>query len=66
MGEACVNGVHDGDFFIEDYIGIIGHSVGYPVLAFEKVNLVIVYAYIFDSICDFHEQYLFSFYGGFM
>ncbi|OLA01833.1 MAG: hypothetical protein BHV90_12375 [Clostridiales bacterium 42_27] len=27
---------------------------------------MIINAYIFDGICDFHEQFLFSFYGGFI
>ena len=32
----------------------------------KKVNLMIINAYIFDGICDFHERFLFSFYGGFI
>mgnify|MGYP006988151951 CR=1 FL=1 len=66
VGKIGIYCIHDSSFFVQDHIGVVGHTVWNFVLAFEKVNLVIVYAYIFDSICDFHEQYLFSFYGGFM
>ena len=65
VGKIGIYCIHDSSFFVQDHIGVVGHTVWNFVLAFEKVNLVIVYAYIFDSICDFHEQYLFSFYGGF-
>ena len=66
VGKIGIYCIHDSSFFVQDHVGVVGHTVWNFVLAFEKVNLVIVYAYIFDSICDFHEQYLFSFYGGFM
>ena len=55
MGEVLVNGIHDRDLFINDHIGIVGHAVWHLVLAFKKVDAVIVDAYIFDGIGDFHN-----------
>ena len=64
--EISIYGIHNCNFFVQDHIGVVGHAVWHFVLAFKKVNLMIINAYIFDSICDFHEQFLFSFYGGFI
>ena len=66
VGKIGIYGIHNCNFFIQDHIGVIGHAVWHFVLAFKKVNLMIINAYIFDSICDFHEQFLFSFYGRFI
>ncbi len=37
---------------------IVSHAVWHFVLSFKKVYLMIVYAYIFNGICDFHTLYL--------
>ena len=66
VGKICIYGIHNRNFFVQDHIGVVGHAVWHFVLAFKKVNLMIINAYIFDGICDFHEQFLFSFYGGFI
>ena len=54
MGKICIYSVHNCNFFIQDHIGIVCHSIWYFILAFEKVHLVIVYACVFDGICDLH------------
>ena len=58
MGEIGVHGVHHRDFLVQDYVRIIGHAVWHLVLAFEKIHLVVVYAYIFDGIGHFHSSFL--------
>ena len=55
MSKICIYSVHNCYFFIKNNIRIIGHSVWNFILSFEKVYLVIVYAYIFDGICYFHS-----------
>ena len=54
VGKIGIYGIHNCNFFVQDHIGVIGHAVWHFVLAFKKVNLMIINAYIFDSICDFH------------
>ena len=34
--------VQDGNFLIDDHIGIIGHSLWYRILPFKQVRLVII------------------------
>ena len=53
--EICIYSIHDCDFFIQDHIGIIRHTVRYFVLTFEKINLMVVYACVADGVCNFHR-----------
>ena len=55
VSEICIYSIHDCDFFIQDYIGIICHTVRYFVLTFEKVYLMVVYACVADGVCNFHR-----------
>ena len=66
VSKICIYRIHNRNFFVQDHIGVVGHAVRHFVLALKKVNLMIINAYIFDGICDFHERFLFSFYGGFI
>jgi len=61
VGKVGIYSIHDSCFFIQDHIGIIGHAIRNLVLSFEKVDLMVIYAYVFDCIGDFHEHFLFSF-----
>ena len=58
MGKFSIYRIHDCNFFIQNDIGIIGHSVWYFVLTLKKVNAVIVYADVLNGICDFHSRVL--------
>ena len=55
VSEICIYSIHDCDFFIQDYVGIVCHAVWNFVLTFEKVNLMIVYACVADGVCNFHR-----------
>ena len=55
VSEICIYSIHDCDFFIQDHIGIIRHTVRYFVLTFEKINLMVVYACVADGVCNFHR-----------
>ena len=56
--EVGVYRIHDGNFFIEDDIGIIGHAVFYGVLSLKKVYVVVVYADIANIFCYKHVKAL--------
>ena len=56
--EISIYCIHNCNFLIKDYIRIVSHAVWHFVLSFKKVYLMIVYAYIFNGICDFHTLYL--------
>ena len=47
--EVCVDGIHYGDFFVEDNVRIIRYSVGYRILTFKYVYFAVVNAYISDT-----------------
>ena len=49
-GEALIDGIHDGNFFIEDDVGIIGHAVGNGILSLKKINIMIVNADVADVV----------------
>ena len=55
IGKACVYRIKYCRFFIADHIGIVGHAVWHIVLSLEQVNVIIVYAEIFNVICDKHS-----------
>ena len=57
VGKVCVYSIHNCNLVVQDYIGIIRHSIGNLVLPLEQVNLVVINAYIFDAVCDFHRFY---------
>ena len=58
VSEISIYCIHNCNFFVKDYIRIVSHAVWHFVLSLKKVHLMIVYAYIFNSICDFHMLYL--------
>ena len=49
-----VHRIHHGDFFIQNHIGIVGHPVLYGVLSLKEVDVMVVYAYVANVICDLH------------
>ena len=55
VGEVLVDRIHDGDLVVEDHIGVVGHSVGDFILSFEQIDFMVVDAYIFDCVGDFHK-----------
>ena len=59
MGKMRVHRIHNSYFLIDYYIGIISHSVGYNILSFKQIHIMIVYAHIQNVLCDFHVNYLF-------
>ncbi len=50
MREMLIHGIHDGDLIIHDGIGVIAHTIGYPVLPLKEVHSVVVDAHISDII----------------
>ena len=50
--------VHDGNLIIQNYIGIIGHAQGDNILAFEKIDLMIVDTDIADILCHMVHHWL--------
>ena len=46
----AVHGVHDGNLFVQDQVGVVGYAVGDGVLALKKVDGGIVRADIADGI----------------
>ena len=58
VGEALGHRVHDGDLFIQNDIGIIGHAQGHDVLPLEQVDLMVVDADIADVLADLHVCFL--------
>ena len=54
MCKISIYRIHNSHFLIQDHVGIIGHAVWNFILSLEKVYLMVVYACIFDGICDFH------------
>ena len=63
VGETSVNRVHNGDLLVEDDVGVVRHSVGHVILTLEKVNLAVVYTYIFYVFGNIHfvNSFLFGF-----
>ena len=53
-GEVLVHGVHDGDFPVQDQVGVVGHTQRHLVLALEEVDLVVVDANVADVPCNCH------------
>ena len=56
MLELAVNCIHNRNFFINYYIRIISHSIRYNILSFKQVNLVVIYACIFNVIGYCHSD----------
>ena len=46
-----IHRVHDGDFFVQDDIGIIRHAQGDNILALKEIEIVVVDADITDILC---------------
>ena len=56
IGKVLVYGVHDGNLFIQNRIGIIGHAVGDNILAFKQVNVMVVDTNVADIVCNGHNR----------
>ena len=59
FGEKSIHCVHNGDFVIQDHIGIVRHSVRNLILSLKQIYLMIVYTHIFYTRTDFHMFPLF-------
>ena len=51
--EPRVNGIKNGNFFVDNHIRIISHAVGNGILPLKQIRLVIVYADIVNIFADF-------------
>ena len=60
MGEASVHGIHDSNLFVQDDIRVVGHTVGYNILTFEQVYLMVVDTNITDIIGNEHSVFSLS------
>ena len=63
--EFCVYRIENGNFFIDYHIGIIRHAVGNFILPLEQIDVVIVYAYVFNAFNNFvyhNYKYLIKFF----
>ena len=49
-----IDRVHNGHFFVQDEVRVIGHSFGYDILALEQFQIQVVHA----DILDFRGQIL--------
>ena len=54
LTEVSIHAVHDGDFLINDGIGVVSHAVWYDVLTFKQVDLVVVDTNVFNIFCNVH------------
>ena len=54
VGEFPVDGIHHGGLLIENYVGIVGHSVRDDVLPLKEIDLMIVDADVADVVCNLH------------
>ena len=52
--EVLIDGVHDGNLFVQDHIGIVSHTARDDVLALEQVHLVVIDANIADIFGNSH------------
>ena len=57
MCEVGIYGIHNRDLVIQDHVRVVGHSVRNLILSFKKVNLMVIYTCVSDSICDLHISY---------
>ena len=55
----AIHCVHNGDFVIQDHIGIVRHSVRNLILSLEQIHLMVVYTHIFYTCTDLHILPLF-------
>lgn len=60
--EIGIDGVHNSDLLVYNGIRIVGHSVGNNVLSLKKIDLFIVYTYIFDVVGNCHFSHLCTIY----
>ena len=54
LSETRVYGVHNGDFLIQDDIGIVGHAVRNHVLTLEEIHIMVIDAHVSDIFGNFH------------
>ena len=54
VAEALVHRVHDGNFLIDDGIGIVGHSVGHHILPLKQVDLMVIDTDVTNVFCNVH------------
>ena len=66
LGEANVHGVQNGGLFVQNYIRVICHAVGYDVLAFKQVDVVVIDPCVNDIIAMVHSlnSFLLCLYDG--
>ena len=60
VGKILIHGVHHGDLFVADEVGIVAHSLGNAVLSLKKIHLVIVDTDIFNILGN-HKKSPFCF-----
>lgn len=56
LAEMSVHRIHNGNFVVGDYIRVIRHTVFDNILSFKKVDVPVVYTYIFNVFCYFHKN----------
>ena len=54
VNKAGIDGVHNGDFLVNNNVGVICHAVGNNILSLKKIDLVIVDANVLDTGSDIH------------
>ena len=58
VGKVNINSVQNGDFLVNNHIGIVRHSVGNRILTFKQVNSVVIDADILYIMCNIHNIHL--------
>ena len=64
VAEARVDGVHHGDAFVDDGVGVVGHAARNAVLALEEVDVVVVDADVADVVGNGHGKGVVGWNGG--
>ena len=59
FGKKSIHRIHNGDFLIQDHIGIVRHSIRNLILSLEQIHLMVVYTHIFYTCTDLHILPLF-------
>ncbi len=56
--DVCVNGVHDGNLFVQNDVGIVSHALD-PVLLLKQAQLGVVNADSINVFCNVHKILLY-------
>ena len=56
MSKILVDSIHDGDFVVFNYVRVVSHSVRDVILAFKKIDFVVVDADVENITGDFHRN----------